>query len=284
MPSLSNREALAKATGVLRLQGLETARLDAEVILAFVLQTSRPDLYLKSEDIIPAGAAKEYFSMVNRRLKREPVAYITGEKEFMSLGFKVNRNVLIPRPDTEIMVAEALVIKPLRIIDVGTGSGAVAVSLAYYLPDCEVLAIDISPAALEAARFNAARHGMSDRISFVQGNLLDPLGSTELNSRFDVITANLPYIPSPEMDNLPVDVRGYEPLGALDGGPDGLDCYREMCPRAMELLKKGGVLLFEVGYDQAVIMRSYMNGLGYSNIETIRDLSGLDRIIKVFRS
>ncbi len=283
MPSLTIREAVAEAAKTLRRHGLASARLDAEVILAFVLQASRQDLYLKSEEPLPASTFRQYLALVARRRNREPVAYLTGEKEFLSLSFKVDRNVLIPRPETEILAEEAIAIKPRRIIDVGTGSGAIAVSLAYYLPESRVWATDISPQALPVARFNAARHRVSDRVSFHQGRLLEPVAAAESGSRFDLITANLPYIPSPEMDNLPLEVRNYEPVEALDGGADGLTWYRELAPGALELLRTGGALLLEAGPAQTVEMSAFLAGTGYRDIEVIKDLAGFDRVIKAFK-
>ncbi len=283
MPSPTIRETLAMATETLRMNGLETPRLDAEVIMAAVLNLSRPDLYIKSEDAVSPERLTKYFSLVERRAAREPVAYITGVKEFMSLPFRVNRDVLVPRPETELLVEEALAIKPLRIIDVGTGSGAIAVSMAYYLPGSRVTAIDISAEALAVARHNAVLHGVAGRVTFLKGNLVDPLVKSEHYGCFDLVAANLPYIPSSEMDNLPVDVRGYEPAKALDGGPGGLEKYRELCPRAFELLKTGGAILLEIGYGQAVQLLAFLTGVGYQNIQVIRDLAGLERLVKAYK-
>lgn len=274
------REALAAATASLRQGGIENPRLDAEVLLAFVLQTTRTSLYINMESTVPEPDRVRYISLVQRRLTGEPVAYITGHREFMSLAFRVDRNVLIPRPETELLVEEALTIKPLSIIDVGTGSGAIAVSLAYYLPTSLVTAVDIYPDALGIAAANAENHGVADRITFVQGNLLEPLDNPELFGRFDLIAANLPYIPSGEMNNLPVDVRRFEPATALDGGADGLYYYRLLGPGAYRLLKNSGILLLEIGYGQFAELKDFLAVLGYANITVVKDLAGLDRIVK----
>ncbi len=284
MPSRTIGEAVAEATGVLRSGGVEEARLDAEVILAFLLKMSRTELYLKTGSRIEDRVLEEYFAMIGRRAQHEPVAYITGEKEFMSLTFSVNRAVLIPRPETELVVEEALAIKPLRVIDVGTGSGAIAVSLAHYLPECRVWAVDVSAEALEVAGLNARRCGVDRRITFLRGNLLDPLDSPEFTDSFDVIAANLPYIPAREMDNLPLDVVGFEPHTALDGGDDGLRCYREMCPAAAGLLKTGGALLTEIGFNQAGAMRDLLENAGFSGVEVIKDLARFDRVVKAVKT
>lgn len=284
MASLTIRDALTEAASVLRAADVPNPRLDAEVLLAFVMNFSRTDIYINNGDIVSKQKLGQYSTLVGRRAQGEPVAHLTGEKEFMSLGFQVNRDVLIPRPETEIIVEEALAIKPLRVIDVGTGSGAIAVSLAYYLPDCSVTATEISAGALAVARQNAEQHGVSDRITFLQCNLVDSMNTPDFYQYFDMVTANLPYIPSREMYNLPVDVRQYEPSQALDGGGDGLFFYRELGPKALRLMKSGGTALFEIGYDQAGGISSYLTGLGYDKVEIIKDLAGLDRVVKARKS
>lgn len=283
MPSLTLREAVISGTNLLNSNGVETARLDAEVLLAFILGISRTELYIKSSQEISEDKLTEYFSMLRRRTNREPVAYLTGEKEFMSLSFKVNSDVLIPRPETEMLVEEALAIKPLCVIDVGTGSGAIAVSIARYLPGCRVMAVDISAGALEVAKINASRNGVSDRLEFYHANLLEPFSTEDYFGKVDLITANLPYIPSVEMANLPVDVGVYEPHGALDGGFDGLELYRDLCPSAFKLLRKGGVLLLEFGYDQADALAELLKETGFSTIKVVKDLAGLNRIINAVK-
>ncbi|HWI55147.1 MAG TPA: peptide chain release factor N(5)-glutamine methyltransferase [Desulfobacteria bacterium] len=280
---VSFQEAISKGTVILRSRSIETARLDAEVLLAHVLDVSRTDLYLNIGSI-DENKLSEYYQVVRRRADREPVAYLTGEREFMSLPFKVSSDVLIPRPETEIIVEKALEIKPFNIIDVGTGSGAIAVSLANYLPESSIRAVDISAGALEVAKYNAARHGVSDRITFYNGNLLDPFNSPEHYFRYDLITANLPYIPTPEMNELPYDVRGYEPVEALCGGEDGLELYRKLLPVAAKLLKQEGHTLIEFGYLQAAALREMLADCGFSRIEVIKDLAGLDRVIKAAKS
>lgn len=276
------KEAMSKGTEILRNHGIESARLDAEVLLAHVLNISRTDLYLK-DGSIEENKLNKYFSMVKRRADREPVAYITGEREFMSLSFKVTNSVLIPRPETEILVEKALEIKPFNVIDVGTGSGAIAVSLAYYLPESRIKAVDISPEALEIAKENAAFCGVADRVLFYQGNLLEPFNSSEHFLQYDLITANLPYISTQEMNELPYDVGGYEPVGALHGGFDGLELYRGLLPAAAKLIKQGGCLLIEFGCLQAAALTDMMAVHGFECIEVIKDLAGLDRVIKAVK-
>jgi release factor glutamine methyltransferase len=280
---LSIRDALTEATKELNHRGIETARLDSEVLLAYLLGLSRTDLYLRIDEKLSPEKVGEFDTVVRRRADFEPVAYITGEKEFMSLLFQVNRNVLIPRPETEVLIQEALAIRPLNIIDVGTGSGAIAVSLVFYLPDSYAVAIDISSEAIKTAHLNAVRHCVDKRISFMQADLLELLRKEGYQGRTDLITANLPYIPANEMDNLPPEVLGHEPAIALNGGPDGLDYYRQMIPDAYNLLKPDGVLLSEIGYNQAELMKDILVKAGFKDIRVINDLAGLNRIMRAVK-
>lgn len=274
---------LAEAALLLRDRGIESARLDAEVLLAFVLKAKRQDLYINSNASLTPEQVKQYMNLVQRRAGGEPIAYITGHKEFMSLDFNVSSNVLIPRPETELIVEEALEIKPLYVIDVGTGSGAIGISIAHYLPGCHVTAVDISPLALETARTNAAQLGVSDRVHFYLGNLLEPVPACPVSRGYDLITANLPYIPSCEMDKLPVDVKEFEPILALDGGGDGLKYYYILCAQALNILASGGVILMEIGYDQGPKLAGYLKATGLYETSVIKDLAGLDRIVKAVR-
>ncbi len=287
MTSLTVREALGKATAVLRSHGLETARLDAEVLLAFVLKTSRSRLYIDSEKILSGDDLTEFFSLVERRLNREPIAYITGEKEFMSLIFKVNRNVLIPRPETEIIVewviekVNKLLLSPDNpiILDVGTGSGAIAISLARYLPQAEIWATDISAQALELARLNAKNMAVEDRITFLNSDLLTGIPA-RLKGKAHFVVANLPYIPKEEIPHLPAEVAGYEPHIALDGGGDGLDLYRKLIPQAREILAAGGWLCMEIGMSQTKTLASLLPASNWGEgIQVLKDYAGLDRFI-----
>jgi release factor glutamine methyltransferase len=252
--ALTIGEALARAQKWLREAGSTSPRLDAEVLLAHALGRDRVYLFRESQHRLDAKEARVYRDLVERRARGEPVAYLTGHKEFMGLDFIVGPHVLIPRPETELMVEYALAMlagcPPGRrvAVDVGTGSGAVAVSLARLAPGAEVYATDISPEALEIARANAGRHGAPVR--FYRGDLLSPLQGVLPPGSVAVVAANLPYIPSAEMAGLPRDVRDYEPALALDGGPGGLELYRRLVPGAGELLAPGGHLLVEIAPDQ----------------------------------
>jgi len=254
MSGISIRDSLIQATLHLRANGALTPRLDAEVLLTHVLDRDRVYLYREADLVLDADCERCYQVMVERRAGGEPVAYLIGRKEFMGLDFSVGPHVLIPRPETELMVEKALEILTgwtgrRLAVDVGTGSGAVAVSLARLAPaDTMVHAIDISPQALDVALANAVRHQV--KVVFHTGDLLAPLQGMLAPGSVTVITANLPYIPSGDMDSLPQDVRHFEPALALDGGTDGLELYRRLIPQAEAWLASGGQLLMEISPEQ----------------------------------
>lgn len=289
----SLRAALDWARGYLRRRGVESAALDAEVLLAHVTGLDRAGLYREGERTLTPREAEACRQLVERRAQREPVAYLTGKKEFMGLEFKVNRAVLIPRPETELLVERAWALArnlllgrdgpagpetELLIADVGTGSGAIAVSLAKFLPAARIYALDCSPAALEVARVNARRHGVAERIVFLQGDLLLPLFALNLTGKITLVVANLPYIPTGELRRLMPDVRCYEPLGALDGGPDGLVHYRRLLPQARRMLADCGYLLMETGPGQGKQLGRLLAEDGWQQ-ELIPDLAGRERVI-----
>ncbi|WP_051688105.1 peptide chain release factor N(5)-glutamine methyltransferase [Desulfofalx alkaliphila] len=247
------KTALAEARALLQAKNIEHPRLEAEILLAHVLNCSRASLYARADLILDPVQVQGYQSCLDRRIEGIPTAYILGKKEFMGLDFKVSPAVLIPRPDTELMVERAIhlakqVQRPV-MADVGTGSGAIAISTAHFVPQLEVLAVDISPEALELAQENAVTHRVKRRVKFLQSNLLEQLIKTRPPKSLDLITANLPYIPSGDMAGLAKEVQ-REPKLALDGGPDGLDLYRQLIPQARQLLKAGGHLLIEIGPGQ----------------------------------
>lgn len=258
-------------------KGIEQPRLEAEVLLARVLENDRVFLYAHYDQPINAEEREKYRQFIQRRLKGEPVAYIAGHKEFMSLDFKVSPAVLIPRPETELLVEKVLELaadqNDLRICDVGTGSGAIAVSLAVYCPTAQVYAVDISAEALEIAGENALRHQTG--VQFAQGDLLAPLQD---EPAFDIIAANLPYISEEEFCTLEAGVRDFEPTGALLAAGDGLDMYRRLLPQAVRLLKPDGYLLFEIApgqNDRAVEMLR-----DFAEVAVIEDFAGRPRLIK----
>jgi release factor glutamine methyltransferase len=226
---------------------------------------------------------ESYEAVLARRLRREPVAYITGRQEFWSLDFDVTPDVLIPRPETERLVEIALrlalelrVGEPLRILDLGTGSGAIAIALARELPGAEVWATDISPSALSVACRNAARHSVADRIHFFQSDLFADLS---VEGPFDLILANPPYIRRSEIANLEPEVSRWEPRGALDGGIDGLDYYRRIAADASDYLSPGGTVALEIGADMGSSVTALFSSAGAVNAQIFQDYSGKDRVV-----
>ena len=256
-------------------KGVENSRLEAEWLLSAALGLDRVGLYVNFEKPLSPGELASIRGIVGRRAKREPLQYILGSQEFMGLEFRVTPAVLIPRHDTETLVLEALrrVGDAKQVLDVGAGSGCIAVALAQHLPDASVSAVDSSDAALAVASENAGRNGVAVRL--VSGSLFEPFRG----ERFDLIVSNPPYIPTADLAGLQPEVRDYEPKGALDGGPDGLDFYRLIIPAAPEHLNPGGWLMVEVGIGQAEQVKKMFADSGYCEIFTARDPGGIDRVV-----
>ncbi|MEN6390334.1 MAG: peptide chain release factor N(5)-glutamine methyltransferase [Syntrophomonas sp.] len=271
------KSLLEWTTAYFNQKNIAQARLEAEVLLARVLEVDRVYLYVHYSQPVGRQERELYKTNIKRRLAGEPIAYITGVKEFMSLEFVLGPEVLIPRPETELLVETALELVKLnerpRICEVGTGSGAIAVSLAHYCPRAQVWAGDISDAALSIASDNA-RH-LEARVDFRCGSLLEPFA---LEQPFDLIVANLPYISPEEYASLPDEIKLFEPQLALLAPGDGLDLYRDLKPQALALLKPEGYLLWEIGAGQGDAARIMMED--FAEIEIIKDLAGRDRLIK----
>ena len=268
-------------TGYLKQHGSDTPRLDAEVLLSHTRNCPRIQLYARYDDVLTDAERATMRDLVRRRAQAEPVAYLVGHREFFSLAFRVTRDVLIPRPDTESLVLElierARKLPRPRIAEVGTGSGCIAISVAVNLPQAELTTIDISPAALAVARENAAAHKVSERIRFLEGDLLSPLASEEA---FDFIVSNPPYIPTEVLAELDADVRDHEPHLALNGGPQGMTVLTRLIQAAPAHLKPGGWLLLEIGMEQPDLVQSVLNQCGaYRNIQVIKDLEGRPRVV-----
>lgn len=281
---------VTEGTQFLRSRGVATPRLDAELLLAFVLGKRRADLLIHPEVEVTPDKVGVFRKLLQKRAEGVPVAYLTGEKEFMSLKFRVTPDVLIPRPETELLVERVLDFLKLQdhdrhhflVADVGTGSGAIAVSLAFYHPRVRVLAIDIAEEALRVARYNAMRHGVQGRIEFLRGDLLTPLLKAGETGKGDVVVANLPYIPTKEITFLPRDVRA-EPEIALDGGSDGLDLYRRLLPQAALFLAPGGLLACEVGPGQGGLLAEMVDHRFWSKPKIELDYQGQERLVLVIR-
>ena len=262
--------------------GAETPRLDAEVLLSHLLGQKRIFLYVHFDQPLTSEELAKYREIVKRRAAGEPVAYICGEKEFMGLTFKVAPAVLVPQPDTETLVEAAMERlkgkEDARVADVCTGSGAIALALAHYLPAVSVAATDISADAVEIARENADAFGLSARTEFFEGDLLAPLAG----KKYDAIISNPPYIPSAEINGLPREVRA-EPRMALDGGADGLDFYRRLVRESAEFLEDGGFLAVECGDTQANAIAEMARGGGFGKTEIVRDLADKERVVVMKR-
>ena len=268
-------DALKKGIALLKEFNIPGAVTDAAVLLGNVLGCTRLHLTVHRDDALPCEKARQYFEMISRRCKNEPVSYITGTKEFMSLEFEVSPDVLIPRPDTEILVETVIsaledVVSP-KIIDMCTGSGAIGVSLAKYISGSLVTALDISAPALDIARKNAEKNGV--KVNFELHDVHLPYIFSA-----DAIVSNPPYICAGELDGLQRDVADFEPRIALDGGEDGLIFYRDITKNAPSALKKGGILAFEVGMGQAEDVAEIMSPM-FDNITLVKDLAGIDRVV-----
>jgi release factor glutamine methyltransferase len=266
-------------------KGVESPRLDAEVLLSHILQKERIYLYVHFDEPLEGAELARFREMVKQRVKRVPVAYIIGEREFMGLPFKVSPAVLVPRPDTEILV-EA-VIKELGektdpvFVDIGTGSGAIVLSILKNIESAQAAAVDISAEALAIARENAERLELAARVDFFQGDLYEPVQGRI----FDAIVSNPPYIPDADIEGLEPEVREYEPYGALAGGVDGLDFYRKLVNEGAELLRPGGFIAFEVGIHQAQAVAALANvDPAFSKTEIVKDYAGIDRVVILWKN
>lgn len=286
-PSTSLQNVLADATTVLRDSGVDSPRLDAEVLLATILDVSRSQLYTRLTEPVETGDLKRFRKLLARRARRIPLQYITGHVEFMSLDFLIKKGILVPRPETELLVEAVLeradTRQKLRIIDIGTGSGNIAVSIAAGLRDAAdllVYASDISPKALKLARLNARRHAVEDRISFHRGSLYDAFQRLGLEGQVDFLVSNPPYVPEGEFEGLQPEIRDYEDPGALVAGADGLQYYRAIAAGAHRWLRPGGWLIMELGEGQAAPVKDliYKNG-HFRDMNTVKDLNHTERVI-----
>ena len=282
--SRSLRDLLRYGSNRLRSLHIESANLDAQLLAALVLGVSRTYVLTHPELELTPEQESEYLCLIQRRSLKEPVAYITGKCEFMSLAFTVDESVLIPRADTETLaeaaISEAHGRGARSALEIGTGSGCVAVALAVNCPGLNVTAADISPRALDIARVNAQAHGVSRRIDFVLGDIFEDRLTDVLTAygRFDMLVSNPPYITAAEMADLPPSVRGFEPREALLGGEDGLMFYREITRRAPELLNEGAAVLLEIGCTQGGQVRDIFHN--FDNIAVLQDLAGKDRVLR----
>ncbi len=279
-------EALRSVAGTLLRAGIEDAHTEARMLLSHVLGMTRTQLYTEPERRLTAKEEEHLESVVRRRLDHEPTAYIVGECGFYGIDLCIDRGVLIPRPETELLVEKALELahgvaetgKQIVIADVGTGCGAIAVSLALALPRARFYATDISARALQVAERNCRRHSVDGRVELLLGDLLEPLPG-----RVDMIVANLPYVRDREFGDLSPEIVVYEPTVALAGGEDGLDRIGQMLEQAPGKLNEGARLLFEIGYGQGHAAATLVGSrFPRASVDLIRDPAGIDRVVKVF--
>lgn len=277
----SIRKVLSWASDDFRRRGNSSARLDAELLLGQALGIDRIKLIVDGERSLDERELTRYRELIKRRRSGEPVAYILGQREFFALPFRVDARVLIPRPDTELLVETALEVSRTRsmfgrMLDLCTGSGCVAISFARERPTWRVTAIDLSADAVAVARENAARSGLARVVAVLTGDLFAPLAP---DARYELITANPPYIPSAEIETLEVDIRGFEPRLALDGGADGLDVTRRVVSGAVARLAPRGTLALEIGSEQGSAVRSLLDAAGFVDVQSLRDLAGHERVV-----
>ncbi len=276
---------LVWTTEFLKGKGAESARLDAEVLLAHVLKYPRVQLYVSFDAVISDAARAAFRELVKKRAAGAPVAYLVGRKEFYSLALKVTPAVLIPRPDTETLVAEFLTRfqnqEAPRVLEIGTGSGAIALACASQHPTARIIATDLSAHALEIARENAQQHALADRVEFRKGDLFAPVAN---EAPFDAILSNPPYIPSGDIASLEPGVRDHEPHLALDGGSDGLEIVRRLTAGATDHLRPDGTLMLEIGTAQEPGVRALIERTGAFQLHpTIRDAANHPRVIRAHK-
>lgn len=261
-------------------KGVENPRLDAEVLLCAVLKCERINLYMDFERPLTDAELAEYKKMVIRRAQNEPLAYILGEKAFMRNSLKVNKYTLVPRPETELLAeslikASQLVNEKPKILDIGTGSGAIIISLLDYLPQAVGAAVDISTGALAVAKENAVSIGVDKRVAFIRSDLF---ANIPAGKKFDIIVSNPPYIPAGDIAGLAKDVQN-EPISALDGGADGLDFYRRIISEAASYLEADGLLAFEIGIGQSAAVAGLCRAAGFTKVSIRKDYAGIDRMV-----
>ena len=263
--------------------GLENPRLEAEVLLCHVLGMTRVEIYTKYATIPGAGPLARFKALIKRRIAREPTQYLTNKAEFYSIPLYVDSRVLIPRPDSERLVDVALETagpqQEIKIADLCTGSGCIALALARSLPKARIIAVDVSADALEVARRNVEDNGFTGRITLMQGDLAAPLRDAGLAGTLDMIVSNPPYVRLDEVDTLAVEIRDHEPRAALIAGPEGTEFHRRIARESPEMLRDGGALIMEIGEDQGPAVTAVMEEAGFREVRLSSDLSGRNRVV-----
>ena len=288
MPTIS--QAITEGSRRLHASGIDQERLTAGLLLCHVMGIDRTRLLTRSEEQIDEAQYRAYLELVVRRGAGEPAQYLTGHQEFYGLDFIVTPDVLIPRPETEFLIERVMNLvedskqdSPL-IVDVGTGSGCIAVTLAKQLHRARLIATDASPAALDIARTNAERHGVRDRIEFLEGNLFAPLAKRGLEGAVDILASNPPYINEESSELLQREVRDWEPHEALFGGVDGLDFYRRLIAESPHYLKPGGYIVLEIAFSQVDSISEMVKDSAFELVDTTRDLQGIPRTLCLRRA
>ncbi len=279
------REALRQAEAQIASRNIPDARIEAELLLMHALGIRRAELYARLGEPLPSTVGEKFQSLVERRLRHEPAAYILGKHEFYGIELYVDPRVLIPRPETELLVETALAFveqrfggeRPCFVVDVGTGSGAIAIALALHLPQARIYATDVSSGAIDVARLNCSRHGVEGRVELLMGDLLEPLSRP-----VDVIVANLPYVKDADIPQLMPEIRDFEPVAALAGGADGLDKVRLLLAQAKDHLLPRGAVMLEIGLGQAeeavsLAKRHFPEG----KVDLLKDFAGIERVLRI---
>lgn len=256
--------------------------LEATLLLGKLLKVDKVYIYTHGDEEVPDFVVDKFFEMIDRRKEGYPIQYIINEKEFMGLDFYVEEGVLIPRPDTEILVEYVLDYidkvygkEKIDLLDIGIGSGAIGISIAYYKKNANVYGVDISDSALRVSNINKERFNLNN-VTLIKSDLFENI---DKNRKFHIIASNPPYISRRDMGILQEEVKNYEPKIALEGGLDGLDFYRRIIPESKCYLYQGGLLILEIGYDQNIQVRNMMEREGFINIKTLKDLQGFDRVV-----
>ena len=279
------RELMKSAMEHLQRNGFEDARLNVELLLAHALDLQRIQLYLHFDRPLTSEELKQFRALYERRLKREPVQYIIGSTSFMGLHFTVDSRVLIPRPETETLIEQAILLcqrypsdSPIQVLEVGTGSGNIAVSIAKYIKHAHVTAIDISKDALNVAEENARKHSVDSQIQFLEIDVFDRVEEV-FRKRFDLLVSNPPYVPKDEWEQLQMEVRDFEPSVALTDGKDGFKFYHRLIGVIPALLKSGGGIVLEVGFNQAEKVARELQNIGIDQLHITNDLQGIPRVV-----
>ncbi len=291
---MTYQECYQKGRLTLEEAGIEEAALDARLLLEHICHTNRNDLLVHGERLVEEKQENDYFALIEKRARRIPLQHLTGVQDFMGLEFAVNEHVLIPRQDTEILVEEVLkeLHDGMRLLDMCTGSGCILLSLLHYSNDCQGVGVDISKDALKVARLNAERILGEEKVAKLNAECIVEMENTvgqiqllesnlfeQVEGKFDFIVSNPPYIESAVVDTLMPEVRDHEPRLALDGMEDGLFFYRKIVEESRDYLLSGGMLYFEIGYNQAEAVSGLMRDAGFKEVKVIKDFAGLDRVV-----